>query len=193
MREHIAKEVNEAIESKQKLAGITDEITTMCDMITDCFKNQGKLIIFGNGGSAADAQHIAAEFVWLLNQDKKRPSMHAVALTTNTSIITAVSNDKGYEHLFSRQLESLVNSNDVAIGISTSGNSKNVVNGLLTAKEKGAKSIAWTGSVPGKICEVPLDFVLKVPSNNVNRIQEMHITIGHILCSAVEKSFHNLE
>lgn len=192
IREHIQKNIEEAIRAKQELANHLEDLEDMGRMLLDCFINGGKLVLFGNGGSAADSQHIAAEFVWLLDQNKKRPGIHAVALTTNTSIITAVSNDLGYEQLFSRQVESLVNKGDVAIGISTSGNSGNVIKGLAAAKDKGAKTIGWTGRDGGKMKSLPLDFHFKAPSDNVNRIQEIHITAGHILCSAVEKEMHDL-
>ncbi|MFA5887131.1 MAG: SIS domain-containing protein [Candidatus Nanoarchaeia archaeon] len=186
----ITKSLNESLESKQKLVSMSNEIEQMCKIIVNCYKNKGKMIILGNGGSAADAQHIAAELVCLLDRENKRPSIPAIALTVNTSILTAIGNDMGYEHLFSRQVMDLVNENDAVIGISTSGNSDNVINALKAAKEKGAKAIAWTGSNGGKMNSMGLDYVLKVPSERCARIQEMHITVGHVMCEVIENELY---
>lgn len=186
----IKKSLKESFEAKQKLAEMSKEIEDMCKIIVDCYKNKGKMIICGNGGSAADAQHIAAELVCLLDRKNERPSIPAIALTVNTSILTAIGNDMGYEHLFSRQVQDLVTENDVVIGISTSGNSANVINALNAAKAKGAKAIAWTGSKGGRMNEMGNDFVLKVPSDTCARIQEMHITVGHIMCEVIEKELY---
>jgi len=139
--------------------------------------------LFGNGGSAADAQHIAAE---LVGQYKlKRKSLPAIALTTNTSILTSIGNDYGFDKIFERQIESLVTNKDIAIGISTSGNSENVLRGILKAKKIGAKTIAFTGNDGGKL-KGAVDILLNIPSNNTPRVQEAHITIGHIICGIVE-------
>jgi D-sedoheptulose 7-phosphate isomerase len=190
MKNTITKSLNESLESKQKLVSMSNEIEQMCRIIVNCYKNKGKMVILGNGGSAADAQHIAAELVCLLDRENKRPSIPAIALTVNTSILTAIGNDMGYEHLFSRQVMDLVNENDAVIGISTSGNSDNVINALKAAKEKGAKAIAWTGSNGGKMGSMGLDYVLKVPSERCARIQEMHITVGHIMCEVIENELY---
>ena len=192
MKEHISQKLQEAVESKKRLLGMEGHIFQMSSLIVDSFRKGGKVVLFGNGGSAADAQHIAAEFVCLLDKSKERPSMHATALTTNPSIVTAVSNDFGYEHLFSRQVEGIVNENDVVIGISTSGNSLNIINGLMAAKRKGAKTIGFSGESQSRMDDIGLDFVFRAPSTDCNRIQEMHITVGHILCGAVEKEMHSL-
>ncbi|MDD4877888.1 MAG: SIS domain-containing protein [Candidatus Nanoarchaeia archaeon] len=186
----IKKSLKESVEAKQKLEGMSKEIEQMCKIIVNCYKNKGKMVILGNGGSAADAQHIAAELVCLLDRKNERPSIPAIALTVNTSILTAIGNDMGYEHLFSRQVHDMVAENDVVIGISTSGNSANVIKALESAKEKGAKAIAWTGSKGGKMDEMGNDFVLKVPSDICARIQEMHITVGHIMCEVIEKELY---
>lgn len=190
MEDTIKQSLKESVEAKQRLETMSKEIEEMCRIIVNCYKNKGKMIILGNGGSAADAQHIAAELVCLLDRNNQRPSIPAIALTVNTSILTAIGNDMGYEHLFSRQVHDLVTENDVVIGISTSGNSPNVIKALEAAKEKGAKSIAWTGSKGGSMAEMGNDFVLKVPSDSCARIQEMHITVGHIMCEVIEKELY---
>lgn len=146
----------------------------------------GKILLFGNGGSAADAQHIAAEFVNKL--DKRRKAIPAIALTTDTSIITSVANDSSFHRIFSRQIEALGKKGDLAIGISTSGRSKNVLNGLKTASRKGLKTAALLGKDGGNIKNLA-SVSLIVKSSNTQRIQEIHIIIGHLLCSLVEERF----
>lgn len=141
-------------------------------------------MLFGNGGSAADAQHIAAEFVGKFY--KNRESLPALAFHTNTSVVTATANDFGYDKIFERQVSSLVDEGDIAIGISTSGFSLNVIKGLQKAKEKGAITVGWTGQKENEIEKI-VDFCIKVPSEDTPRIQEGHITIGHIICYLVEK------
>jgi len=158
--------------------------------IINCYKNKGKVVLFGNGGSAADAQHIAGELVGKFKLERK--SLFAIALTTNTSIMSAVGNDYGFERIFERQIESMVDDKDIIIGISTSGNSENVIKGILKAKEKGAKVIAFTGSSGGKMKDI-VDILLNIPSDNTPRIQEGHITIGHIICGLVEKELFENE
>ncbi len=142
-----------------------------------------KLVFFGNGGSAADAQHLAAELVVRLHTD--RPGIPALALTTNTSILTAASNDYGFEHVFSRQIESLVSSGDVLVALSTSGNSKNVIRGVEAGKLRDAFCVAFTGETGGALAKLA-DILLNVPSTDAQRIQEAHITIGHIICGLIE-------
>lgn len=148
---------------------------------------QGNKIIFcGNGGSAADSQHLSAELVGRYKIN--RPSLAAVSLTVDTSALTAIANDFGYEQVFSRQLEGLGKSGDCLVGISTSGNSQNIVNAFIKAKEMGVKTIAFTGEGGGKMKELA-DICLNVPSSVTNNIQEMHIACGHIVCELVEKHF----
>lgn len=190
MEQTIKKSLKESTEAKQKLESMSKEIEEMCKIIVNCYKNKGKIIIFGNGGSAADAQHIAAELVCLLDRKNERPSIPAIALTVNTSILTAIANDIGYDHLFSRQVHDLVTDKDVVIGVSTSGNSPNVINALKAAKERGAKAIAWTGAKGGEMAGMGNDYVLKVPSDTCARIQEMHITVGHVMCEVIEKELY---
>jgi len=143
-----------------------------------------KVILFGNGGSAADAQHIAAEFVGRFY--KERASLPALALHANTSVITAIGNDYGYDQIFARQVEAHVTTGDVVIGISTSGNSPNVVQAIEKAKEKEAFTVGMTGEKNSKLSEVA-DICLQVPSTDTPRIQEAHITLGHIICFLVEQ------
>jgi D-sedoheptulose 7-phosphate isomerase len=141
--------------------------------------------LFGNGGSASDSQHIAAELVGRFKKD--RNGLPAIALTTNTSILTAIANDYGYEIVFSKQVEALGGKNDIAIGISTSGKAKNVANGIRQAKKMGMKTVALTGADEGELVKLA-DVSLIVPSSVTARIQESHITIGHIICELAEEA-----
>lgn len=161
-----------------------DEIAEVVGFIVETYQQGGKVVLFGNGGSAADAQHIAGELVGRFML--KRQAFPAIALTTNSSILTALANDYGYETIFSRQVEALVNKEDLVIGISTSGNSPNVIEGIKAAKAKGAKTIGLTGGKRGKLADVA-DLTVAVPSDSTPRIQEAHITIGHIVCELVER------
>lgn len=187
MKEQINKELEEHLRIIKELDA--DKIEKAVQMIIDCYKNDGKVVLFGNGGSAADAQHIAAEFVGKYKLERK--SLPALALAVNTSIMSAVGNDYGFERVFERQVESLVTDKDIIIGISTSGNSENVIKGILKAKEKGAKLIGFTGRSGGKLKNI-VDILLNVSSGNTPRIQEAHITIGHIICGLVEKELSKL-
>jgi len=143
-----------------------------------------KLVFFGNGGSAADAQHLAAELVVRLHAD--RPSLPALALTTNTSVLTATGNDYGFEQLYSRQIESLVERGDILVAISTSGTSPNIVRGMQAGAHRGAFRVALTGETGGALAD-QVDLLLNVPSRDAQRIQESHITIGHIACGLIEE------
>ena len=167
------------------LRKLSREIRTVSTLIAISLKKGGKVILFGNGGSAADSQHIAAEFVGRFKLE--RQGLASIALTTNTSIITSIANDYGYEEIFSRQVEGIATSNDIVIGISTSGNARNVITGMLQAKRMGAKTIALTGSGGGEMASIA-DVSLIVPSDNTPRIQEAHIVIGHIICELAEKN-----
>jgi len=153
--------------------------------IITAYEQGGKVLLAGNGGSAADAQHIAAEFVNQFNF--KRPGLAALALTTDSSIITAIANDYGYENIFARQLEANGDTGDVFIGISTSGNSKNVLKALVACKQQGLFSVGLTGEQGGGMAEV-CDVCLTVPATSTPRIQEAHILIGHIICGVVEEA-----
>lgn len=149
----------------------------------DCIKFGGKILIMGNGGSAADSQHIAAEIVG--RYKKERKGMPAIALTTDTSILTSVGNDYGYDYIFARQVEALCRPEDLVIGITTSGNSANVVRGMEAAKEAGAVTVGLTGGSGGKLNTI-CDYNLIMPSSVTARIQEAHIFVGHSLCEILE-------
>ena len=149
----------------------------------NCIKNGGKILVMGNGGSAADSQHIAAEIVGRFKKERK--GMPAIALTTDTSILTSVGNDYGYDYIFARQVEALCRPEDLVIGITTSGNSANVVRAIETAKEIGATTVGLTGGMGGKLSTI-CDFNLVMPSSVTARIQEAHIFVGHCLCEILE-------
>lgn len=157
-------------------------------LVIDTIKNGNKIILFGNGGSAADAQHIAAELIGRFKLE--RQSYPAISLSTDTSIITSLGNDYSFDVIFSRQCESLVRQNDLVIGISTSGNSKNIENGLKTSKKLGAKTIGLLGNNGGKIGNI-VDIAITVNSSSTDRIQEAHRTIYHIICDASEQIITN--
>ena len=163
-----------------------DRLRCLTDCCTDALKHGGKILLFGNGGSAADAQHIATELT--VRYQVERKAMAAIALTTDTSALTAASNDFGYEYVFQRQVEALGRPGDVAIGISTSGTSPNIINALRTASELGLIASGLTGNDGGSLRNVA-DPLLIVPSNDTPRIQEMHIVLLHILCHALEQRF----
>jgi D-sedoheptulose 7-phosphate isomerase len=184
MKEKIQTELKEHIEAIQELEGRTEELETIVELLVACYNNRGKVVLFGNGGSAADAQHIAAELVGKFKIDRK--SLPAVALPTNPSVVTAIANDFNFDAVFARQVETFVDDRDVAVGLSTSGNSKNVVNGLRKAKEQGAVTIAFVGRHGGAAKDIA-DVVFQVSSENTQRIQEVHITAGHIICGLVEE------
>ncbi|MFX1462898.1 MAG: SIS domain-containing protein [Promethearchaeota archaeon] len=184
MENEIISILDENIKVKEALKGLTPTIMKIAECIINAYKNKRKIVLFGNGGSAADAQHIAAEFVGKFYKD--RDSLPSLAFHTNTSVLTATANDYGYDLVFERQVSSFVEKGDVAIGISTSGNSTNVIKGLKKAKEKGAITVGFTGQKKNIIEEIS-DICLKVPSSDTPRIQEGHITVGHIICYLVEK------
>jgi D-sedoheptulose 7-phosphate isomerase len=175
------KESSNLILSAQNLS---EKIEKAINEIIKCLSTGNKIIIFGNGGSAADAQHIVAEFIGRFQKERK--SLPAISLTTDSSIITSLANDYSYDVIFSRQCESLVLKGDVVMGISTSGNSKNVEEGIKTAKEKGAVTIGLLGGKGGIINNV-VDIPIVVESTNTARIQEVHRVIYHIICGIVER------
>ena len=184
--DHIRSSIKESIEVRSSIQ--PREVEKATNLILSSLKKKGKVLIFGNGGSASDAQHFAAEL--MVRFKNNRRSLPAIALTTDTSIITACSNDFNFSKIFERQIESLANKNDVAIGISTSGNSENVVLAIKKAKEKSLKTITLTGKDGGKLNNLA-DITIKIPSNNTARIQEAHITILHIICELIDKEFEN--
>ncbi len=166
----------------------TEAIVTLADQITETFTDGGKLLIFGNGGSAADAQHMAAEFInrFLIN---RRP-LPAIALSTDTSVLTSIGNDFSFDLIFVKQIQALGNPEDLALGISTSGSSPNVVKGLTTAREMGLKTAALTGgtSPPAGTISTVCDLLLNVPSDDTPHIQETHLWVEHVICEIVEKT-----
>ncbi len=188
MKDRASKAIKESIRVKEDLlrSGV-EPIVRAAKMIRDTIKGGNKVLIFGNGGSAADSQHMASELIGRFKLE--RPAIPAIALTTNTSSLTALSNDYGYEASFARQLEALATKGDVIIAISTSGNSANVLNALKTAKKLGLRAITMTGTDGGKIAKLA-DIALKVPSKDTPRIQESHITAIHIICELVEAELH---
>lgn len=188
MQEYINKQIEESISLKSRILNdekLTALIKKVCNLCVDIYKNDGKTLIAGNGGSAADAQHIAAEFVSKFYFD--RPGLSSIALTTDTSTLTAIGNDYGYDELFARQIEANGRLGDVFIGISTSGNSKNILKALEKAKAMGIVTIGLTGEGGGDMVNI-CDYCIRVPSSSTPRIQEAHILIGHIICSVVEES-----
>lgn len=188
MENEIRSLLQESILVKEKILQseyLVDQIGQVALKIEQAYRDSKKVIIFGNGGSAADAQHIAGEFVGRFY--KERSALPALALNANSSILTALGNDYGYESVFKRQVEANTQPGDVVIGITTSGNSPNVVEALKLAKQMGAVTIGWTGEKKSRTSEIA-DICLQVPSRDTPRIQEGHITIGHIICYLVEKA-----
>ena len=183
MIKQIKTSLNESSDLIKECSRISKEIDQSIKIIIKCLKKGNKIILFGNGGSAADSQHIAAELIGRFQHE--RDSIPALSLTTDTSILTSLSNDYSFEFVFSRQCESIVKKGDVVIGISTSGNSINIINGLKTAKKKNAVTIALLGNGGGKIKKIS-DVSIIVPSKNTALIQEAHRVIYHIICKEVE-------
>jgi len=182
--------LNESSETKLNiLKSCRESIYKAIDLIKESVQSGGKIMLCGNGGSAADSQHIATEFVIRLSHDIKRPAIAAIALTTDSSLLTAGGNDIGFENVFARSVEGLGRKGDVLIGISTSGNSKNVINAFEKAKEKGVKTVAFLGGSGGKMKGMS-DVDIIIPSGNTQRIQEGHITVGHIICESVERELY---
>jgi len=185
MRERIKDILLESIQVKEEiLRNQVDAIFEIAELMIDCLKKDGKVLVFGNGGSASDSQHIAAELVGRFKKD--RSALAGIALTTNTSILTSIANDYGYDVVFSRQIEALGKKNDIALGISTSGKAKNVALGIKQAKKMGIKTVALSGGDGGDIVKLA-DVSLVVPSKITARIQEAHITIAHIICEMIEQ------
>jgi D-sedoheptulose 7-phosphate isomerase len=166
---------------------LAEPLARAAELIAQALRQGGKLLICGNGGSAADAQHYATELVARLYQ-RERPAMAAIALTTDTSALTALANDYGFDRVFSRQVEALGRPGDVLLGLSTSGNSANVLEAMAQAKKQGMKIVSFVGE-GGKMAEGS-DVVLAVPSKNTMRIQEIHLALGHVLCKLVEASVY---
>ena len=189
--ERVIESIKESISAKERLLASAETIATIArvsEVMIESLRAGHKLLLFGNGGSAADSQHIAAEFVGRFAFD--RPALPALALSVNTSALTAIGNDYGFDQVFSRQIEALGDKGDVAIGISTSGNSPNVLQGLITARKLGLHTVAFTGGSGGKMMGAA-DYSICAPSKETPRIQECHILIGHVISLLVEQEiFH---
>ena len=183
-KKEVLRQIEESIKIKRLLKQDVLVLIEIADKIINAFRTNNKVLIFGNGGSAADAQHIAAELGGKFYLD--RDPLPAIALTTNTSLITAIGNDYGYDDIFAMQVRGLARKGDIVIGISTSGNSANIIKGIEEAKRIGAITVAFTGQA-GKLRKIA-DHVLAVPSTSTPRIQEAHITAGHIICYLVEET-----
>jgi D-sedoheptulose 7-phosphate isomerase len=185
--EFITGQLKQSAEVKlQTIEACQSELSKAVDLIVASHRNRGKILICGNGGSAADAQHLAAELVVQLSHDIERPGLPAIALTTDTSVLTAGSNDMGFANIFARQIEALGHPEDVLIVISTSGKSENIIRCLEKAREKNIKSIGLLGAGGGNAAKL-VTIPIIVPSANTQRIQEAHITIGHILIELIER------
>ena len=183
--EEIRRQLEESARVKQSFSNeLIGRVAQFAEKSAAALRAGGKIVFFGNGGSAADALHLAAELVVRLR--KERPGLAALALTTNPSVLTAAGNDYGFERIFSRQIESLVAKQDILVALSTSGNSPNVVRGAEAGRARGAFLVAFTGETGGQLAS-KVDILLNVPSNDAQRIQESHITIGHIACSLIEQ------
>lgn len=184
----ITGQIEQSIEYMKKVLAspvLSTQLSSLTEKVCTAYRDGKKLLLFGNGGSAADAQHLAAEMVSRFRLE--RSALPALALTTNSSVVTAIGNDYEYARVFERQVEALANPGDVVIGISTSGNSENVRLGLERAREKGAFAVGLLGNGGGRIL-THCDIALVVPGSDTPRIQEVHILLGHILCDLVEKS-----
>ena len=187
MQSIITHELSEHLKvTRETMKSIVNQLETAAKICIDSLNNSGKILIFGNGGSAADAQHIAAEIVGRYKTERK--GLAAIALTTDTSAITAIANDYGYLHVFNRQLEALANKNDVVIGISTGGTSANVISAIKLANEIGCRTIGFSGRDGGEF-DVLCDVNLIAVADNTPRIQEMHILIGHTICHLIDQAF----
>ena len=184
IREHLLR----SAEVKQSLAErCAGEIAEAANLVAESLLHGGKILLCGNGGSAADCQHIAAEFTSILSKEFLRPAMAAIALTTDTSFLTASANDFGFEGIFARQVEALARTGDVLVGISTSGSSPNVIRAVSRARELGLRTVVLTGGGGGQLARAA-DVVIKAPSESTSHIQESHIAIGHAICAVVEQA-----
>lgn len=187
MINYIKNQIQASIDTKLNILKDETLMDTIAQVGRECvalYRNGKKTLLAGNGGSAADAQHIAAELVGRYGFD--RPSIPSLALTTDTSNLTAIGNDYGYDKVFSRQMEGMGSEGDLFIGISTSGNSVNIINAINAAKDKGVKTVALVGRDGGKMAELA-DYAIIIPSNDTPRIQESHILVGHMICDIIEK------
>lgn len=186
----ISDSLTESSETKLKiLESCSGDIVKAVDLLVNAYKKGKKLLLCGNGGSAADCQHIATELMIRLSHHIQRPALPAIALTTDTSNLTAGGNDIGYENVFARNVEGLGNEGDILLAISTSGNSPNVIKAVEMAHSKGLKAIGFLGGNGGKLKSL-VDIPVVIPSNNTQRIQEGHITVAHIVCELTEEELY---
>lgn len=189
--ENVKKIIQASIDTKHQVLQNDVLLKTICDVvnvITDSFKNGHRVYFCGNGGSAADAQHLAAEFSGRFYKDRK--ALPAEALHCNTSYLTAVANDYGYDSVYSRMIDGIGQRGDVLVGLSTSGNSENIIRAFAVAKEKGMTTVAFTGESGGQMKTIS-NHLINIPSTDTPRIQESHIMVGHIICELVEKKIFN--
>ena len=177
--------IDEHIKVMECLRDLTEDIEQVASATVETHRSGGKVVLFGNGGSSCDAQHIAAEMLGVREDQNSKRGLLAMSLTDNTALLTAISNDLGYQDVFARQVEALVQERDLVIGFSTSGNSPNVVKGISTAKGLGARTVALIGR--GRELSTIADIAIRVPSDSVPRIQEAHITLGHIICEIAQR------
>lgn len=190
--EVVEQYLDRSAELKRRTAIVcTEEIVRAAFLIADAFRCQGKVLLCGNGGSAADCQHMAAEFVSLSAKDRMRPGLPAIALTTDTSILTAYANDFGFAGVFARQVEALGRPADVLIAITTSGESENVIHAVAEAQRRGLSTIALTGE-GGSVCGM-VDVAIRVPSRDTQHVQETHLAIEHLLALLVERELYGAE
>tara|TARA_B100001057_G_scaffold500077_1_gene613350 strand:+ start:1729 stop:2319 length:591 start_codon:yes stop_codon:yes gene_type:complete len=188
-KKNIKKIFKKSVDLRKKILSdkiFVDNIYSSIGLISDCLKNGNKIMIAGNGGSAADAQHFAAELVGKLSF--KRKALNCIALTTDTSTLTAVGNDYGFDKIFSRQIEAIGNEGDIFIGISTSGNSKNIIEAVKECKDKKITSLCLLGGKGGKVGQIA-DYRIVVPSEETSLIQEIHLSIEHVICSFIENEY----
>jgi D-sedoheptulose 7-phosphate isomerase len=184
----VQAQIEESIALEEKIKSeFSEKIVKLTEILNDCLKKGGKVLLCGNGGSAADAQHIAGELVVRLRSDSKRKALPAIALTVNPSILTAASNDFGFEKVFSRQIEALGKKGDCLLALSTTGESSNVNLGIKIAKKIGMKTLALSGNKGGEMSRIA-DYSIIVPSSETQRIQEVHLLIGHIVCDLIERN-----
>mgnify|MGYP001606785620 CR=1 FL=1 len=189
MRDEIIKQLKESAEVKLRTAeALADHIAKAAEMIMDTYRKGGKVLLIGNGGSAADAQHIAGELVANLEPRRgTRRALYAVALATNFSVVTAIGNDHSYEKVFAREIEAAANPGDLLVALTTSGTSPNIIHAIEVAKARGMLVVGFLGKGGGKAKDM-VDLALIVPSDNTQRVQETHIVMGHIVCDLVERA-----
>lgn len=171
----------------EQTRSLIPQMESMARQITECIRGGRTVLWMGNGGSAAEAQHISTELVGRLNRE--RPGMSSIALTADTAALTAIANDYGFERVFERQIDAICRSGDVVVGLTTSGNSKNVLMGLRLARERGAYVIGMSGASGGQLGDL-CDLTIRVPSDNAQRIQEVHLFIGHVVCEQIEADLY---